>query len=162
MMSLSTMKRKRKMTKLIFDAEGNNLYQDCTKVWCIVSKDVDHPKDVLYSQPDELDKGLQRLYDADMIIGHNILGWDLPVFRKVLGWTPRKETKIVDTYVLSRLLNPDRKGHSIAYWGALFGREKPDHEDWSQFTPEMLHRCAEDTEINYMVYKTLLKEIQNG
>lgn len=160
MMSLNTMRKM--MTKLVFDSEGNGLYHECTKLWCIVSKDIDYPKDVQYSQPDEIEAGLDRLYEADTIIGHFILGYDLPVFRKLYGWIPRKGTRIIDTYVLSRLLNPDRKGHSIDYWGGVFGREKPEHEDWSRFTPEMLHRCVEDTEINYMVYKTLLKEIQNG
>ncbi len=46
---------------------------------------------------------------AERLIGHNIIGYDLPVLKKVLGWTPSKNTEIVDTLVLSRLIHTDLK-----------------------------------------------------
>ncbi|MGJ8839522.1 hypothetical protein AB9H28_24425, partial [Salmonella enterica subsp. enterica serovar Kentucky] len=48
--------------------------------------------------------------------------------------------------------------HSIEAWGYRLGRGKPEHEDWSQFSPEMLHRCSEDVEIQYLTMLELHKE----
>jgi len=48
--------------------------------------------------------------------------------------------------------------HSVEAWGYRFGRAKPEHEDWSQFSDEMLHRCTEDVEIQHLIYTTLLEE----
>ena len=42
----------------------------------------------------------------------------------------------------------------------MFGVPKPKHEDWSKFSPEMLHRCREDVKINVLVYEALLKELE--
>lgn len=150
---------------LVFDAEGNELYEKCTTIWCIVAKDIETKElttAINHGDVSGIEMGLDFLHKADMLIGHNILGYDLPVFKKLYGWEPREEQRIVDTYVLSRLLNPDRRGHGIAYWGEVFGREKPDHEDWSQYSDDMLHRCTEDVEINYMTYIQLLKEIRGA
>jgi hypothetical protein len=76
---------------------------------------------------------------------------------------------MTDTLILSRLLSPDRKSppgwkgkpapHSVEAWGMRFGRPKPGHEDWSKFSPEMLHRCTEDTLITEMILYELLKEM---
>jgi len=148
------------LTQLIFDAEGTGLYFDCTRIWCIVTKDIKE-KTVLQYRPNEVDVALSRLLEADTLIGHNIIGYDIPVFKKLYGWEPRDGQKIIDTYVLSRLLNPERRGHSIEYWGNLFGVQKPVHEDWSQFSEDMLYRCTQDVNINYRMYIQLLREMKN-
>lgn len=154
------------MTQLIFDAEGTGLFHQMAernfkgdRIWCIVTKDV-REKTVTKYRPEEVEVALSVLLKADALIAHNQLGYDLPVFKQLYGWEPRPDQRIIDTYVLSRLLDPERRGHSIEWWGAKFGKEKPIHEDWSQFSEGMLHRCVEDVEINYMVYIQLLKEIK--
>jgi hypothetical protein len=74
---------------------------------------------------------------------------------------------------MSRLLNPKRivpfncpdRGlgpHSLGAWGYRVGRGKPDHDDWENFSEEMLHRCTEDVEILELVYNELLKEAKGG
>jgi len=69
--------------------------------------------------------------------------------------------KLMDTMILSQLLNPDRKPppqayalgranvgpHSIEAHGIRIGRYKPENEDWSKLTDHMVHRCSEDTYI---------------
>ena len=115
-----------------------------------------------------MDSGLIRLAEADVLVGHNIIGYDLPLLQRLEEWGPSSTTRVVDTAVLSRLLRSDRriprgctgKGgpHSLNAWGHRLGRGKPEHEDWSQYSPEMLHRCSEDTEINVLVYKALIQE----
>lgn len=48
--------------------------------------------------------------------------------------------------------------HSLAAWGYKVGKLKPSHSDWMNYSPEMLHRCVEDTEINFKVLFAMLKE----
>jgi hypothetical protein len=57
---------------------------------------------------------------------------------------------------------PDIKGHakphSIEAWGERFGIKKPEHEDWSQFSEEMLYRNGEDVRINVKLFELLQKK----
>jgi len=110
---------------------------------------------------------LEFLSEAETIIGHNILKFDLPVLKKLYDF--EYDGELIDTLVVSRLLYPDRpkpKGyigkanHSISAWGYRVGRGKPDHNEWDRFSPEMLHRCREDVLITELVYYELLKEMK--
>ncbi len=128
------------------------------------------------------------LNTATKLIGHNILGYDLKALKKVCGWSPmlhryRPEDVVsfFDTYIMSMLLNPNRTmpegcpkfvinqitgekkkigPHSLAAWGYRLGRGKPEHDDWSVYSPGMMHRCVEDVEITCLVYEALLKEMK--
>ena len=44
--------------------------------------------------------------DADCIAGHNIIGYDLPVIKKIYPWFENPAV-VIDTLVLSRLYHPD-------------------------------------------------------
>ena len=48
-------------------------------------------------------KRLAKTTDADTIIGHNIIGYDIPVIRKLYPWFG-KPAYVVDTLLLSRLV----------------------------------------------------------
>ena len=64
-----------------------------------------------------------------------------------------------DTLVLSRLINPTREGgHSLGSWGMKLGQRKLDHEDFSQYSNEMLKYCVNDVLLNAKVYKILKTE----
>jgi hypothetical protein len=53
----------------------------------------------------EGDLSWQMLFDeADMLAGHNILGFDIFALEKLFGWKPKKHTKIRDTLILSQTL----------------------------------------------------------
>lgn len=147
------------MTKLVFDLEADELREGATRIWCIVFKNIETEErfEFTYENPD-LVSDIAYMFDhCDMLIGHNIIDYDLPVIERLLGVTYNGD--IFDTLVVSRLLNPDRPdGHSLDAWGLRLGRKKPEHEDWTQFSPEMLHRCKEDVEINHLVYEKLLEE----
>src|SRR5699024_5519583 len=121
--------------------------------------------------PENINEGLQLLSRANRLIGHNIINHDLPIMSKLYNWSPEAHTEVFDTLIVSRLINPDRKApegyqgkavHSIEAYGHQFGRHKPSHEDWDVFTPEMLHRCSEDTKINKLVYEYLQKDGYHG
>ena len=159
--------------RLVFDLEANGLYEQADKIWCIVAKDIDTGEIVEWSVTNEetVDSAIHELLgEATELIGHNILNYDLPLLKKLLNWEPSDATTITDTLVLSRLLNPDRGRpygytgksgpHSLDAWGYRCGRGKPTHDEWDKFSPEMLHRCKEDVEINVLTYHMLSGEMQ--
>lgn len=143
------------MKRRVFDIECNGLYQEATHMWCLVFKNLD-TLEVSKYPPQGIDEGLKELFSSDVIVGHNIAGFDLPVIEKLKGL---KYTGVVrDTLCMSRLFKPERFFHSLDSYGKQFKRYKPAHEDWSKYSPDMLHRCSEDVEINHLVYDWLLKD----
>jgi hypothetical protein len=144
--------------KLVFDIEANALYPDVSKVWCLVAKDIQ--TGTIYKEKG-FSPNLTVLNAAELLIGHNIINYDLPTLVKLHDWKPSPKCKLFDTVVVSRLLHPDRPGgHSLDRWGKQFGRYKPEHDDWSKFSPAMLHRCTEDVEINHLTFLELLEEMK--
>lgn len=160
--------------RLVFDAEADGFLEHATRVWCIVTKDIDtgrverfyhNVEKPQYNILRDIDKGLEYLSKAEVLIGHNIIGYDLPLFKKLYNFEYTGE--LIDTLVVSRALKSDRplprgyignKTHSLEAWGYRVGRGKPEHNDWSQFSMDMLYRCNEDVEINELVYHALEKE----
>ena len=85
------------------------------------------------------------------LIGHNVIGFDLPALEKV--WNYKHLGPVTDTLVLSRLANPAQEGgHSLRNWGQMLGFPKGEHEDWSQYSEEMLTYCKQDVEVTHRVY----------
>jgi len=149
------------MSSLVFDIEADNLLDYATRIWCIVTKDIE-TQEVKQYHGSSIQAGVESLLGAGLIIGHNIIGYDIPLLEKLghAGYFFLHQ-KAYDTFVMSCLLNPDRGGHGLDAWGKRLRRYKPAHEDWSVFSEEMLHRCTEDVEINYLVYLELMKEKEN-
>ena len=153
----------------LFDTEANGFVQQATRVHCGVVKILDGP--VRKFQPTEIYSLLSYLETFDVLIAHNGIGYDFPLLKKLFNWT--FGGKVVDTLIMSRLLNPKRLvpfncankkagPHSLEAWGYRVGRGKPEHDDWENYSPEMLHRCTEDVEILELVYKALLEEAKGG
>ena len=156
------------LDEVVFDAEADGFIETASQVWCICAKRLGEAAPVEEYPPHTIEEGLARLDRADHLIGHNILDYDLPLFKKLYGWEPRPEVKITDTVIKSRLLRSDRGmpygapgnagPHALGTWGYRVGRGKPDHTDWTQFSIEMLNRCSEDVEITVLVHEALIKE----
>ena len=141
--------------QLVFDIETDGL--NPSVIWCLVAQD--ELGKFYHFYEDTLTEGIKFLQKADKLIGHNILGYDIPVIKKLTGINLYHQDKIIDTLVLSRLLNPTREGgHSIAKWGYKLGLPKKDSPEWSAFTKEMLSYCERDVEINYKLFNYLKKE----
>lgn len=139
---------------LVADVEANGLLDTVSKLWQISIIDVESGRLSSYNRK-TIPAGLAHLQKADKIIMHHGLGYDVHAIRICTGVVIPPE-KIIDTLVLSRLARPDRPGgHSIAAWGERLGHPKPEHEDWSQWSPEMQIRCDEDAKITLQVYKKL-------
>ncbi len=160
------------MLQLTYDTESNGFAYEATKVHCIclkeAGKDIETYLDGSFPRAGNIQEGLARLASADVLICHNQIGHDLPLLERLHDWVPRKEVEIIDTMVLSRLFNPDRKvplnappsctAHGLESWGYRVGRGKVDHEDWDVLSAAMLRRCHEDVGINEITYFALQAE----
>ncbi len=156
-----------KDTHAVFDIETNDKDKSAVHLVHVISIKPygelcetysDHPlTNVLGSLKD----GVERLRSFPMIIGHNIINYDLPVLRDVLGYSIPKHQLVFDTLITSRYLNPDRPlpigypyktaPHSLDAWGYRLGRFKPEHTDWSVISDDMIHRNREDCEITELL-----------
>jgi len=141
--------------QLVFDIETDDL--NATLVHCIVAQDLD-TEEIYKFPPDKLQEGYKFLSTADTLIGHNIIGFDIPMVHKFsdvdLSFIP-----VIDTLVLSRLFNPAREGgHSLEKWGYKLGYHKIDFSDYLNYSEDMMNYCVRDVELNTAVLKELRKE----
>jgi len=164
--------------KILFDIETDGLLFDATKVHCIGLTVADARASQVYANEPEydcLDDALEIMSNAESLTGHNIIGFDLPVLKKVLGWEPRPSTLIEDTLVMSRLVCPNlieldskkpiivpRKmwgSHSLKAWGYRLGALKGDFNngdtDWSTFTDDMADYCSNDVSLGALLHTHL-------
>lgn len=141
-------------SKIVFDIEADGLHPN--NVWCIVAKEVDGKLHTFDNT--QIHEGIKFLQQADTLIGHNIIGYDIPVLEKL--YDVKFDCKIEDTLVMSRLFNPIREnGHALKAWGWRVGMLKQEQpEDFDSYTPEMLEYCIQDVKLNEAVYKFLIKE----
>ena len=143
--------------QLVFDIETDDL--KATKIWCIVAMDINTDK--VYSfKPNQIDEGIKLLKSADTLIGHNIIGFDIPIINKLKGVNLFKVKSIIDTLALSRLFNPVREGgHSLESWGFKLKMHKDKQpEDFTEYTPSMLEYCIKDVKLNLKLFHHLKLE----
>jgi len=141
---------------LIFDIEGNGLRQSITKIWCIT---ITNGVETRHFDPTGIEQAV-RILDGKWICAHNVFNYDLPVLKRFFPWF--NPSKVDDTFILSSLFEPDRLGHGLESWGEQFGVPKPEHEDWSKYSPEMMMRNMVDVQINSLVWDHLNKERTSG
>ena len=141
-------------SKIIFDIEADGL--DPTVIHCIVAKEWGGAVHTFDNT--QIEEGIKFLENAEVLIGHNIIGYDIPVIEKLHGATVTH--KLEDTLVMSRLFNPVREnGHSLKTWGWRVGMAKQEQpETFDEYTPAMLDYCVQDVKLNEVVYNYLLKE----
>ena len=140
---------------LVFDIETDDL--QATLVHCIVAQDAE-TGEIFKFPPHKLEEGYKFLATADRLIGHNIIGFDIPMVQK-FGGVDLSNKEVIDTLVLSRLFNPNRDGgHSLESWGFRLGLSKIEFEDYLNYSNEMLDYCVRDVTLNTLVYKNLRNE----
>jgi hypothetical protein len=146
-----------------FDVEANGLLPEADTVWCAAVMDHD-TKDIRSFTPDTIDDLCGHLDTFDVLIGHNCIGYDFPLLRKVFGWDYAGVK--VDTLLMSRMQRPRRmspKGsrsgpHSVESWGIRLNHAKVEHDDWDKYSEHMLERCVEDATIQHDIFYKLLAE----
>jgi len=140
---------------LVFDIETDDL--KATKIHCLVAQDA-NSGEIFKFPPSNLQEGYELLSKADRLIGHNIIGFDIPMVEKFAGIKLR-DKELIDTLVLSRLFNPTREGgHSLEKWGYKLGLSKIDFEDYQNYSTQMLDYCVRDVQLNTLVYNSLRNE----
>lgn len=153
--------------RVVLDIEANGL-ENPDKIWCVVCKDIDTGEINIFrsltSNAEENYRCLQYLNNCSLIVGHNILGYDLPVLSKLCKFTSNvgMDDGIRDTLIVSRLADYSRQGgHSIEQYGQEFGYPKIEFNDFSKFSEEMVTYCIRDVEIAEKVYRKYQKIIDD-
>lgn len=176
------------MSRYYFDCETDGLIPELTKVHSLVLIDCD--TDEVFSCNDHnandppIWPGLQMLAEAEEIIPHNGIKFDIPAIQKVFPWWAPKG-KVTDTLVLSRLLCPNlfdedcekRKkdakrvtkrfnmpgkltgSHGLKAWGYRLGVYKGEFgqdTDWQEWTQEMQDYCVQDVVVTKKLYQHLM------
>lgn len=167
--------------RFVFDIETDGFLEAVTRIHCLVIKDLDkgtvHAFDNSTSGQ-RIEVGLRWLEKADLISGHNVIKYDLPVIQKLYPWFTVQREKVFDTLVASRLIHSDLRetdgalietkrlpsklwaSHSLKAWGYRLGvlkgeLEGDDESVWDTYTPEMLEYCKQDVEVTEALYRKL-------
>lgn len=137
---------------LIFDIETDGLLDAVTKIHCLVIKDTDTGSVNTYRGNStesfkRIEFGLAWLMKADLIVGHNVINYDIPVIQKLYPHFTVDKTKVLDTIVSSRLVWSNVKikdvslvsqrvlpgklmgSQSLKAWGIRLGIHKGDYVD---------------------------------
>lgn len=147
------------MSRYVIDTEANELLRHVTRRWIVGWKDIDTGQRFFCLEGDDAWK--KKLDEAVLIVGHNVLGYDLPMLEKIEGYKLPKHVTVHDTLIMSQVLNYNRfghDGHSLARWGRHLGLYKGDWTDFSKYVPGMLKYCMNDIDICHRIYDTLLQE----
>jgi len=142
--------------KVVFDIETT---MTADKIWCIVCK---HGDTYYQFKEDRLHRFAELIKQTEEVIGHNIIGFDIPVVNTIFGYDVFANCKVTDTLVLSRLLNPMIEGgHSLKNWGTKLGQNKIHFEQFDFFSEDMLTYCRNDVELTERLYKFLINKTKD-
>ena len=140
---------------VILDIETDDL--NATKIHCIVTKNVDTGQinlwkgDECYTSFPKFAKGVSKF------IMHNGISFDAPTLNRITG-TKLNVSNVEDTLILSQLLFPTRKKHSLESWGENLGFNKIDFHDFSELTEEMITYCIRDVDITHRLWLKIKEE----
>ena len=162
--------------------------KDDFTVHCIGLVDMDSDEEILLDSDDCCEKFKEYLADAEMIIFHNGINYDLLALKLYAGieftigidgvpdTIMGKPCIIEDTLVMSKVLNPDRLGgHSLDMWGkrlkfaktdwrgeaielGLIQRSDPKGAEFKIYHPRMGEYCLQDCRVTKRTYERLKKE----
>lgn len=132
-----------------------------SKVWCLAIQDV-NTKEEWFFGPDKIAKGVELLRTATVLIGHNIVQYDLPVLERLYG---KINVKAYDTLIASQLIYGPPQSHkfplrkrngqpslSLEAWGVKLKFPKQEFNDWTAFTPKMKEYCINDVRLTTRVF----------
>lgn len=151
--------------RVVIDIEANGL-ENPDKIWCVVCKDIDTGEINIFrnilDDKEEYIRFRDYCTQVNTVVGHNHLGYDLPVVERLLGKPYLSNAKAIDTLIVSRLVDYSRPGgHSIEQYGQEFGYPKIEFNDFSKFSEEMVTYCIRDVEIAEKVYRKYQKIIDD-
>ena len=165
---------------IVFDLESNGLLNNASRIHCMALHYCDMDTTETYNDekipsndPKYLPMGsrsittaITTLETADTVVGHNIIGFDLPLIKRLYPFFTYPSV-VVDTLLLSRLYHPnlydiDKKhewkdmptklygSHSLKAYGYRLGLHKGDFgedTDWKEWSQEMQDYCVQDVKV---------------
>ena len=159
------------MATLIFDIETDGLLDTMTTIHCIGIKDAETGQATAYNG-DRIQTAIDRLCSADCIVGHNIIGFDIPaIINRYPEFKPQGVVR--DTLVLSRLFWPHIKdkdyerenfpgkligSHSLKAWGYRLGEYKDEAPGFDVWSEELEAYMMQDVEVNYHLWEVCQKQ----
>ena len=172
------------MKTLFFDIETNAIEDwsnltDLDTVHCLSIYDPTTPKMITYHGAG-IQNGLNELAKADHIVGHNVLGFDIPALGKLYSFHPPL-VKVLDTMVMARCIVPDVRNddflrnkfdktligsHSLKAWGLRLDKLTKlsyGEEDgaFASYNEEMRKYCERDTIVTQLLYDYLMSSKPN-
>jgi DNA polymerase-1 len=157
----------------VFDLESDGLYDKVTKIHCIVIYDITGQQTFSYG-PDRITDAIAHLATADVLIGHNILFYDLAVLQKLHSFDCK--SRIIDTLICTRLIWPKEKLYeldteqypqvppnqrgaaSLKAWGWRLADHKIDFKDFSEYSQEMLDYCIQDVAVTTKLWEHITRQ----
>jgi hypothetical protein len=141
---------------LILDIE-TNLKHDT--IWCCVTKDITTGDTKVWTEAESLRSYLRV---DDLLVGHNIIGFDAPILNRLWNLKIRL-SQVRDTLVMSRLANPQREGgHSLDAWGKTLGNHKGNFTNFNEgLSQEMIDYCIQDVNLTAQLYKLLDRQLKD-
>ena len=143
---------------IFLDIETNTAHNT---IWiCVTMKDGVVKR---HTSPDSL----KQVLDGDIVCGHNIIGFDAPVLKKVWG-VDINTSLLCDTLIMSRLYKPDidvvfiegqkaPSPHSLEAWGIRLGCHKIGFTNFDGgLTEEMATYCEQDVQLTNKLYSHLV------
>ena len=126
--------------------------------------------------PDDIASGLEHLARAHVLIGHNILFYDLPVIRKLYPFYTFRAARVIDTLICTRLIWPKEKLYeldeeqytevpkglrgsaSLKAWGYRLADYKIDFKDFSEYSEAMAEYCRQDVAVTTKLFEKVQKQ----
>jgi len=164
--------------KIAFDIETDNLLDEMTKVHCIVARDIDSDKEWISDATTGFDEMIELLNNAELLIAHNGIGFDVPVLTKMFP-TFKPKGKQFDTLVMCRAIWHDvvlkdfgrckagrlparlKGSHSLEAYGYRLRELKGDYgkqeNAWEVYTDDMLQYCRQDVIVLKKLYEKIMK-----
>ena len=171
------------MAGLLFDIECNGFLDTVTKVHCVAVMDEagGEVRSFGGKTDEKIRNLLTHLEESPLLIGHNIIEFDVPVLKKVYPsfkpkgqlWDTLLDSQTIWTDIRDRDHATARRNrdfpakmiglHSLESWGfrlgmlkGTYGQNAPEGVDvWAEWNQEMQDYCEQDVRVNHKLYQTI-------
>lgn len=162
------------MRPTIVDIETSGL-DPASTIHCVVARQ-DGQTHVF--RPREIEAAIQFLNRCDLLVGHNVIGFDIPVLER---HGMRRPLHVLDTLVMSRAIYPGRTlwdrdqrlarrrrmelpirpgSHALGAWGWRLENAKAEYTGgFEAFSQEMLDYCIQDVSLTEHLFEFLSERI---
>lgn len=171
------------MAGLIFDIESNGFLPELTKIHCIAMRDEagGEVRSFGGKTDEKIRNVLSHLEDAPVLIGHNIIEFDVPALQKVYPsfkpkgqlWDTLLDSQVIWSDLRDRDFSFQRKNpdfpssligrHSLKAWGVRIGvykgtiikKDEEAEDTFAEWTQELEDYCKQDVVVNAKFYEMI-------